>query len=140
MYTDDMEITPAQTCEDFFALFKHIKLSFLKVAEQYDLTPAQFGVLFAINSGHATMGEIACTLACDASNVTGIIDRLVAHKLVDRQENNRDRRAKTLRLTMKGRRITKRILAKLSGVLGCQRLSQAERLLIGQIIGKLSAT
>ena len=39
---------------------------------------------------------------CDNSNVTGIVDRLEAHGLVERRPAEHDRRVKTLVLTDKG--------------------------------------
>ena len=40
------------------------------------------------------MHEIAARLACDNSNVTGIVDRLQARGLVTRRPSERDRRVK----------------------------------------------
>ena len=42
----------------------------------------------------AGMHEIAARLACDNSNVTGIVDRLQARGLVTRRPSERDRRVK----------------------------------------------
>jgi DNA-binding MarR family transcriptional regulator len=39
---------------------------------------------------------------CDNSNVTGIVDRLEAHGLVERRPSDHDRRIKTLVVTAKG--------------------------------------
>lgn len=47
------------------------------------------------------MSEIAERLVCDASNVTGIADRLEARGLVERRAGD-DRRVKALALTAKG--------------------------------------
>jgi DNA-binding MarR family transcriptional regulator len=48
------------------------------------------------------MSEVARVLACDASNVTGIIDRLEDRGLVKRGDAPRDRRVKMLELTPEG--------------------------------------
>jgi len=64
----------------------------------------QIHALYAIKHGDVTMGRVAETLHCDASNVTGIVDRLVAGQFITRQEGELDRRTKTLQLTAKGHR------------------------------------
>jgi len=110
-----------------------------KVAEEYNLTIAQVGALYAILNGETTMGRVAGALHCDASNVTGIIDRLVSQALVVRHESESDRRAKTLRLTTEGKRIIDKIIVKLPEVIGCGALSHAERTALHTAIGKLTA-
>src|ERR1700726_2553520 len=48
-------------------------------APELELSPAQCHVLHLIKPGRPIpMGELAETLACDASNVTGLVDRLRA--------------------------------------------------------------
>ena len=48
------------------------------VAAEFELSPAQCHVLHFIEPGRAVpMGELAEALSCDASNVTGLVDRLV---------------------------------------------------------------
>jgi MarR family transcriptional regulator, organic hydroperoxide resistance regulator len=49
-----------------------------------------------------TMSALAQLLVCDASNVTGIADRLEARGLLERQSAGSDRRAKVLALTPAG--------------------------------------
>ncbi|MDQ3890180.1 MAG: MarR family transcriptional regulator, partial [Actinomycetota bacterium] len=48
------------------------------------------------------MSRLAKELVCDASNVTGIADRLEARGLVERRSGERDRRVKELALTPAG--------------------------------------
>ncbi|GLZ03562.1 MarR family transcriptional regulator [Actinomadura sp. NBRC 104412] len=50
------------------------------------------------------MRELANRLACDASNVTGIVDGLERRGLVERRPDPRDRRVKQLVLTPEGER------------------------------------
>ena len=50
------------------------------------------------------MHEIASLLACDSSNVTGIVDRLEARGLVTRRTAERDRRVKHIVPTPAGSR------------------------------------
>jgi DNA-binding MarR family transcriptional regulator len=51
------------------------------------------------------MGQLAETLACDASNVTGLVDRLESRGLVRRLPSVQDRRIKVLVLTPTGVRL-----------------------------------
>ncbi|HEX9153590.1 MAG TPA: MarR family transcriptional regulator, partial [Candidatus Saccharimonadales bacterium] len=122
-----METGPVQMCEDLIALLRHIKSTMTELSEPYGLTPPQTAAMYAISHGDFRMGSVAQTLHCDASNATGIIDRLVSQGLVARQESEKDRRVKTLQLTERGSQIVDEIVAKMPDALGCTRLSAQER-------------
>ncbi|MEV6976982.1 MarR family transcriptional regulator [Kitasatospora sp. NPDC093806] len=83
------------------------------------------------------MRSLADLLACDASNVTGIIDRLEARGLVRREADPADRRIKRVTLTEEGERTVQEIRAELlttlSGLddLGEQDRRTFQRLLTG---------
>jgi DNA-binding MarR family transcriptional regulator len=51
------------------------------------------------------MSSLAGKLFCDASNVTGIVDRLEARGLIERRPAEHDRRVKLLVLTPEGERL-----------------------------------
>ncbi|XVQ13725.1 MarR family winged helix-turn-helix transcriptional regulator [Spirillospora sp. CA-255316] len=68
-----------------------------------DLPPAQAQALASLGSP-VPMRELATMLACDASNVTGIVDGLERRGLVRRRPDPRDRRVKQLVLTEEGER------------------------------------
>jgi len=53
----------------------------------------------------ARMNELACALGCDASNVTGLVDRLEARELIERQPDVNDRRVKMVAVTPAGSRV-----------------------------------
>lgn len=133
-----MEITSGQLCEDLFALLRRVKAAMAEVAENHGMTPVQVGALYAIMHGDITMGQVAHTLHCDASNATGIVDRLVAQNLVVRGEGQQDRRVKTLQLTAKGSEIIDGIIQKLPETLGCDKLSTHEREIMHATISKLA--
>jgi DNA-binding MarR family transcriptional regulator len=59
------------------------------------------------------MGRLACALGCDASNVTGIVDRLEKRGLIERRPSERDRRVKVLVVTPEGARVRRRLLLRL---------------------------
>ncbi len=66
-----------------------------------ELTGAQARAVLALGSP-APMGSLAEHLRCDASNVTGLADRLEARGLVARTPAPCDRRVKVLALTPAG--------------------------------------
>ena len=133
-----MSTTPDQLCSEMLALFKRFKSVMAEIAESHGLTPIQLGALHAINEQGATMGRLAQTLHCDASNVTGIIDRLTALDLVTRQEDPNDRRVKTLQLTRHGRTVLQEITVQLPPRLGCDRFAAAERDHLHHLLSKLA--
>ena len=76
------------------------------LAAELELSPAQCHVLHLIEPGRPIpMGQLAETLACDASNVTGLVDRLESRGLVRRRPSAEDRRVKVLDLTPTGSRL-----------------------------------
>jgi DNA-binding MarR family transcriptional regulator len=76
------------------------------LAAEFDLSPAQCHVLHLIEPGRGIpMGRLAETLACDASNVTGLVDRLEYRGLIRRHPSSTDRRLKVLDLTPAGARL-----------------------------------
>jgi DNA-binding MarR family transcriptional regulator len=93
------------------------------------LSPAQCHVLHLIEPGQdVPMGRLAETLACDASNVTGLVDRLEARGLVRRRPSAGDRRVKVLDLTPAGARLRARLLARMTAhPLPLSRLSPTEQ-------------
>ncbi len=90
------------------ALLMHLtektRQNFEDVAARFGLTPAQARALLALADA-APMRSLADHLRCDASNVTGIADRLEARGLVMRAAQDGDRRVKLLALTDEGRKL-----------------------------------
>ncbi len=60
------------------------------------------------------MRALANTLSCDASNVTGLVDRLEERGLVVRRPSAQDRRVKELQLTPAGSRLRSALLRRMS--------------------------
>src|SRR5688572_12648282 len=76
------------------------------LAAELQLSPAQCHLLHLIEPDRpVAMGRLAETLACDASNVTGLVDRLEARGLLRRRPSDADRRVKVLVLTPTGSRL-----------------------------------
>jgi DNA-binding MarR family transcriptional regulator len=56
------------------------------------------------------MRALATALHCDSSNVTGLVDGLAAHGLVERREAEHDRRVRMLVVTPRGAEVRARLL------------------------------
>jgi DNA-binding MarR family transcriptional regulator len=96
----------------FFAQREHLP----SLGEEFDLSPVQCHVLHLIEPGRPLpMGRLAGTLGCDASNVTGLVDRLEARGLVQRQPSPDDRRVKVIQLTQEGSRLRGQLLRRITG-------------------------
>src|SRR6187397_2650713 len=67
------------------------------LAAELQLSPVQCHVLRLMEPGQPiTMGRLAEVLGCDASNVTGLVDRLETRGLLRRSPSSKDRRVKVL--------------------------------------------
>jgi DNA-binding MarR family transcriptional regulator len=85
------------------------------IAAEFGLSPMQCHVLRLLEPGEpAPMGRLAAGLACDASNITGIVDRLEARGLIERRPAARDRRVRVLALTESGAELRARILERMA--------------------------
>lgn len=75
-----------------------------RLRKQFSITLPQFDVMAALarNESGMNMTELSRMLMVSNGNVTGIIDRLAADKLVLRQAPANDRRSYIVRLTPKG--------------------------------------
>ena len=113
-----MKSGKSQACEAWqllMKLFLSQRADFPSLAGQFDLSPAQCHVLHLMEPGEPLpMGRIAEGLACDASNVTGLIDRLESRGLVRRQASAGDRRVKVLELTPAGIRLRSIVLQRMT--------------------------
>lgn len=78
-----------------------MRASFEDVCARHELTAQQARTLLALKQ-QAPMRSLADHLRCDASNVTGIADRLEGRGLVRREAAEGDRRVKLLALTATG--------------------------------------
>lgn len=91
----------------FSELLQRLMRSLHLHAQRYSLTQkvslSEFRVLFLLRGGKPIeMGKIRKNLYVTGAFATAIADRLVKHKLVERQRNNEDRRKVTISLTKKG--------------------------------------
>ncbi|WP_308637211.1 MarR family winged helix-turn-helix transcriptional regulator [Paenibacillus silvisoli] len=85
--------------QEFFRVMK-------KVAQKHNLTPLQLIVLRILNRHPAIrLSELAEKVSLGNSTTSGIVDRMVKADLVSRERTEADRRAMTLTLTEKGKRL-----------------------------------
>src|SRR6266702_3450918 len=114
-----MKSTKSNPCEAWQLLVKFFftqRADLPTVASEFELSPAQCHVLHLIEPDRLIpMGRLAEALACDASNVTGLVDRLESRGLVRRQPSPRDRRVKVLTLTPTGSRLRAQMLRRMTG-------------------------
>jgi len=85
----------------FLTVMARLGRHFFECSAEFDLSPQQAKAFRELRQP-LSMGELADRLLCDASNVTGIVDRLEARGLVERQAEPGDRRVKRLVLTEAG--------------------------------------
>jgi DNA-binding MarR family transcriptional regulator len=95
-------------------------------AADFELSAVQCHVLHMIEPDQPLpMRRLAETLSCDASNVTGLVDRLESRGLVRRRPAPDDRRVKVLQLTPAGLRLRSQLLRRMAG--GSRPLSRLSR-------------
>jgi DNA-binding MarR family transcriptional regulator len=81
------------------------------LAAEFELSPAQGMALRWLEPGKPVpMNSLADVLLCDASNVTGIVDKLEARGFIARQPAPEDRRVKMLALTPKGTELRRKFI------------------------------
>src|SRR3954469_10605049 len=87
----------------------------MAVCAEFDLAKQQAIALVHLEPDQPKpMSELATTMFCDASNITGLADRLEARGLVERVPSPHDRRVKTLALTAEGVRVRNAVATRMS--------------------------
>ncbi|MBI4421191.1 MAG: MarR family transcriptional regulator [Gemmatimonadetes bacterium] len=95
--------------------FPGIRADLLAAWAEFELTPAQGRVLQYLDPEHPVpMAELADTHCCDASNITGLVDRLEARGLIERIADPSDRRVKMIAVTRAGAELRARLLDRIS--------------------------
>jgi DNA-binding MarR family transcriptional regulator len=137
-----MKPPPANPCDAWqllVQLFFTQRANLPTLAAELELSPAQCHVLHLIEPGRPIpMGQLAETLACDASNVTGLVDRLESRGLVRRRPSAEDRRVKVLDLTPTGSRLRTLLLDRMTTPPATlRRLSPREQRTLVRILSRL---
>jgi len=121
-------------------LFFSAKPELYTLSEGYDLTILQMFALCLLEpDDEVPMNSLSGMLHCDASNVTGIVDKLVSLSLVNRQESTKDRRIKIINLTPEGLVLRDEVMEKMRVMrvpdLGA--LSTQEKETLGVLLSKV---
>src|SRR5438552_17081351 len=137
-----MKSTKSKPCEAWQLLVKFFftqRAGLPALASEFELSPAQCHVLHLIEPDcQIPMGRLAETLACDASNVTGLVDRLESRGLVRRRPSAEDRRVKVLDLTPAGSRLRTLLLDRMTTPPATlKRLSAGEQRALVRILTRL---
>ena len=112
----------------------HLKDHLAVTVSELDLSLPQAQALQLLEpDSPVPMRDLAARLRCDASNITGIVDRLEARGLVERRAAPGDRRVKALAVTAKGVELRAVLVERLHRVpVTVAELSEAEqRTLLG---------
>ena len=119
----------------FFSQREHLPMC----SAELELSPVQCHVLHLIEPDRPIpMSRLAEALSCDASNVTGLVDRLESRGLVQRRPSADDRRVKVLDLTASGSRLRAKLLRHVTRrPLPLSRLSVEEQRALVRILEKL---
>lgn len=107
----------APRADDFWPLLVEFALSqrawWVGLCADFDLTAMQGHALRILDPGRpVAMNTLAEAMTCDASNVTGIVDKLESRGLIARQGSDGDRRVKHLAVTDKGRTLREELCAR----------------------------
>lgn len=110
--------------------------AYIKDCGDCSLTAPQASLLRVMDPERPSpMSSLATALACHASNVTGLVDRLEEQGLVTRRPSAEDRRVKHICLTAKGVKVREGLCSELFAPppelarLGDEELTELEKLL-----------
>lgn len=119
--------TPVQLMDQLARAAAGYYRNFALVAAEHGLTLMQ-GKMLSLLRQPMSMRALAELLACDASNVTGIVDRLEARRLVHREVDRNDRRIKNVGVTAEGAEVVRLIRAEMmSNLTGLEQLDAQQR-------------
>ncbi len=105
-------VQPEDAWSTVISLCFSVRDWFSALCEELDLTPSQGMALKSLDRP-LPMSTLADALACDASNITGIVDKLESRGLIARRGADHDRRVKMLCVTELGRSLRDRLVKRL---------------------------
>jgi DNA-binding MarR family transcriptional regulator len=135
----DVEPGSAPLDDLLLALLDEMKGAFVRRLDAQGLSMPQALTLRLLDEPRP-MRLLAAAIGCDASNLTGIADRLEERGLVERKVDSHDRRVKFLVVTPRGRRVREVLHRGLARDLpGADRLTPAEWDRLAVLLWKLLA-
>ncbi|MFJ2743509.1 MarR family winged helix-turn-helix transcriptional regulator [Streptomyces sp. NPDC087440] len=130
--------TKAELVDRLAGAFGHYYGDFTVAAATEGLTPSQAKALSVLRFSPAPMRALATLLACDASNITGIVDRLEKRELVRREPSPTDRRVKNVVLTVAGEVTIDAIRARMHATLDAlDTLDDSDRTALFTLLGRV---
>lgn len=124
------------TTRRLFQVAQRAREDFDSIAESLGLTPLQGRALLMLERPRP-MRALATGLHCDASNVTGLADRLERLGAIERVTGH-DRRVKLLSLTAEGERLRDDLAARVAvGSTVTAKLTRSERQQLATLLDKL---
>ena len=108
---DEAEPTADEVVGLLLEVMRRMKAHVEAQVAAHELSAPQASVLrcLAAGPGQLSQRELAAHLHCDASNVTGLVDRLESRGLVERRVSSADRRVKTVVVTKAGTTVHRRL-------------------------------
>jgi len=88
----------------------HVKHELRNKLLDYNITWPQFHALYHVKEEGITTNELSKELRCNASNMTGLIDRMIANNWVYREQSTQDRRVWLIKLTAEGSELKERLI------------------------------
>ncbi|MFJ3220178.1 MarR family winged helix-turn-helix transcriptional regulator [Kitasatospora sp. NPDC086801] len=132
----DPPATPGELMDQLARVAAAYYRHFAAAASGHGLTLMQ-GKTLSLLTRPRSMRALAGLLSCDASNVTGIVDRLEGRGLVRREPDPVDRRVKNIALTDQGEHTVRLIRADLmSGLTALERFSDQDRTALGALLDR----
>jgi len=116
------------------------KHDLMNIAEKHQLTFMQMYTLCLLESDIShPMHTLSSMINCDASNITGIVDKLFQQKYINREENPHDRRTKMITLTPKGKALCEKIASEMTShqPLTLQNLSDTQKKQLLVLLNKI---
>lgn len=89
---------------------KNMKNDLRSMIEDNGITWQQFHALYHIQAEGTPVNELAKELNCNASNMTGLVDRMVENGWVYREHSDYDRRVWLVKLTEEGSALRNRLI------------------------------
>ncbi|OEJ25737.1 MarR family transcriptional regulator [Streptomyces agglomeratus] len=130
--------TKAQLMERLADSFSGYYGDFSVAAADAGLSASQAKTLGVLRTAPASMRALATVLACDASNITGIVDRLEKRDLVRREVSPSDRRVKNVVLTTAGEETVDAIRARMHTTHeALDALDDADRTALYDLLGRV---
>ena len=84
----------------------------IKLKKQEDITWAQFHTLYHLDEEGVSFNKLADKIHCNASNMTGLIDRMKKNGWVYRERSEDDRRVWLVKLTSDGAKLREKLIPK----------------------------